>query len=95
MDVNLEMCIRYQNELLLFRLENSERNEPALKRENEKLQNSKENNSNENVMVLKKNKMKKEVQLRKEEEYEKKLEKVEKVLSAKTSQSLACIRRNC
>ena len=60
--MNLEMRrIRCQNDLLQFRLENAERNEEDLKRENEKSQNSKEKNGNENIMVSKKKlKMKEE-----------------------------------
>ena len=57
-DLNLEMCkIRYQNDLLLFRLEQSEQNEESLKREIKELQTTNKKNSIENDIALK-NKLK-------------------------------------
>ena len=90
-DVNLRLKqIRYQNDLLLFRLQQSEKNEDSLKREIEEL-----NCTIKNEAVLKKMKLKEEEWMRKENEHKEKLERTEKELPAKTNQLIDHSRRDC
>ena len=90
-DLNFELKkIKYQNDMLLFRLEKSEQNEDSIKREMEEL-----NNKIKNGTVVKKMKLKEEEWMRKENECKEKLDRVEKALSAKTSQLLEHLQRDC
>lgn len=82
--------IRYQNDLLLFRLEQSEKNEDQLKREIEEL-----SRAIKNEAVLKKIALKEEEWMRKENGHEEKLERAEKALPAKAIQLIDCLRRDC
>ena len=84
---NVELDVQkivHQNDLLLFWLEQSAENEETLKRDIKQLQ--KANKNNEDAEVLqKKIKIKEEEWLCKEEEYEQKLEAVEKSLMVETN----------
>ena len=80
-DLNFELKkIKYQNDMLLFRLEKLEQNEDSMKREMEEL-----NNKIKNGTVMKKMKLKEEEWMRKENEHKEKLDRLEKALPAKTS----------
>ena len=90
MNKNFDMdAIRYQNDLLFFRLEQSEEREALLKRELEDLKINVQNG-----IVLEEMKLKEKEWLRKRKEYEEKLEQLEKALSAKTKQLIEHMRRN-
>ena len=84
----------YQNDLLLFRLEQAEINEEALRKELYLQTNTKKNDTNQEVIKVQKQLKDKEEEWRiKVNEYEHKIETVEKALAVKTKQLIDQLRR--
>ena len=84
----------YQNDLLLFRLEQAEEKDEMLWMEMNLLANAKRNNTNQDIIRLQKQLQdKEEEQTSKVKEYEHKIEAVEKALAAKTKQLIDQLQR--
>jgi hypothetical protein len=83
-DYNMKQLL-YQNDLLLFRLEQAEMKEEKLRKEINLLTKAKKNDTDQELIKLQKQVHEKEDELKcKVEEYERKIETVEKALAAKT-----------